>query len=520
MKLTPKETLIALDQMGTQSGHPIYLRGTEKYNAHVQVKNARLHPSPLAIAPCADAKVFSYWLDKLKPLSLPISIWSGGHHHEGMCSNEDGIVLVSGPPPEPVIDLDANTVWLGAGQPLAEAIKALGHKGRILPTGGCGTVNVGGLTHGGGWGMSYRTWGLTSDALREVEMVLPNGDHVMLDKAGFTSGTSTTLNVDPVDLFWALRGGGGGNFGVVTRFKFEIFEPKVPYYTEFTLQWTHDARAAAARHWVDLCKGEDEKLNTFARMAVVPDVEFKFFNPPFVVGGRYYGTDEECLAALDDFLNASNPRIKSFKQVPLDGANAFLGAMMLAVDAPPLLPDGTPIPAQGYALQPTAPKPDGPKDTCVPDPEPHKVSSIMPGDDPCGILDVAHGLIADSDHQMDVNMYLSLHGMGGAGRAGNDSEGAFPWREMPYMLQVQAWWNPGSKSPKEEQALVDWVIGLRAGLAAAGGVGAFINFPDHTQPIDTYYGASWGRLCAVKRQVDPDERLGFAMGIPAVVQDG
>jgi FAD/FMN-containing dehydrogenase len=517
MTLTSEQTLTALERIAPQGGHPIYLRGSDQYNAHVQVKNARLHPRPLAIAPCGDATDFSFWLRMLETLKLPISIWSGGHHHEGMCSNDNGIVLLAGPAPAPDIDLEANTVWLGSGQPLKQAIEALGHVGRILPTGGCGTVNVGGLTHGGGWGMSYRTWGLTSDALREVEMVLPNGDIVMLEKGGFTQGTSTSLPVDPVDLFWAIRGGGGGNFGVVTRFKFEIFDPHSTYYTEFTLQWAHDGRAAAARNWVDLCQGDDHNLNIFARMTVTPNTEFSYKNPQFIVGGRYYGDEDACRAALDPIMRDTPPNEESFKEVRLDGAPAFVGAMMLATNAAPRLSGGRIIPPQGFAQQITAPKADGPKETCVETPEPHKVSSLMPGSDPRTILDLAHKLIAKTPHQSDVSLYLSLHGMGGAGGGKPECEGAFPWRDKPYILQVQAWWNPGSKSETEEQALVDWVVTLREDLASQGhGTGAFINFPDRTQSVDTYYGSSWPRLCDIKRQVDPDERLGFAMGIPAV----
>lgn len=490
---------------------PFYRQGTSEYQEHVQVKNARLHTAPQVIAPCKDADAFSFWLAALDGYEVPISIRSGGHHHEGMCSNDGGVVLLASSERDIEIDLDEGQVWLGTGQALKGVIEELGAKGRILPTGGCGTVNVGGLTHGGGWGMSYRTWGLTSDALLAVEMVLPNGDKVTIGRDGLLDG-HTTLPVDPADLFWAIRGGGGGNFGVVTRFLFEIFEPETDHYTEFTLQWDGAARQNAAEAWADLCWQADQRLNTFARMTVMDDVTHKFWNPPFLVGGRFYGEEEDCREALADFLKRAPTDFQIYKTVKLDGSDAFLGALMLNPGMGPSLPDGTLIPPQGYALQVSAPKPDGPADTCVPCPEPHKVCSTMPGADHAAVMQAATEFVCASDDEMDVNFYLSLHGMGGAGAEKSAEDGAFPWRHKPYMLQIQAWWNPGAKTPEQEAKLIDWVARFRQALEPHC-EGAFINFPDQDQPVPQYYGASWDRLCAVKAQVDPGNRLHFPMGV-------
>ena len=87
----------------------------------------------------------------------------------------------------------------------------LAAQGRLIPSGSCPTVGIAGLTLGGGLGSDARQWGLTCDALVSASVVLPSGDAI------------TATPDDNADLYWALRGGGGGNFGVVTSFTLRTF---------------------------------------------------------------------------------------------------------------------------------------------------------------------------------------------------------------------------------------------------------------------------------------------------------
>ncbi|WP_415405288.1 FAD-binding protein [Tateyamaria sp. SN3-11] len=465
----------------------------------------------------------------MEHVGVAVSLRSGGHHHEAMCSNTDGVVLMAPSGDGIEIDTNANTMWVHSGLRLRAVIAALGAKHRLLPTGGCDTVNVGGLTHGGGWGLSTRQFGLTSDALLAVEMVLPNGDIVVLDQTGFLDGTSTTLGVDPVDLFWAIRGGGGGNFGMVTKFQFQIFDPPNAY-TEFTLQWDKPARVDAAVAWAELCRLGDKALNTFARMTVVEeDPQYIFYNnPPFVVGGRYYGTEEQCRYALHNLMEKAAPKYAAFRERNLDDPISFFDKHMAAMGAAPPLdpdadfddPDVERMNPQGYALQVGAKQKLGPPNTCIFEPEPHKVSSTFPNttDDAALFSAAADYLDAfedPSDSFDGTNLYLSLHGMGGRMAEFDDSKGAFPWRDRPYMLQIQAWWHPGSKCPEQEEKVLDWVRQFRV-LLESHCTGAFINFPDHEQDTHQYYGASFERLGGIKAQVDEKNLLKFDMGIDPI----
>lgn len=133
---------------------------------------------------------------------LPIAIKSGGHSLEGFSSNDGGMVINLSKM-NSVEFLAENRIKTGPGCTVSHLYNIILPKKRIIPIGSCGTVGLGGLTLGGGYGLFSRKYGLTCDNLLEATMVDGNGKiHSTKD--------------DP-ELLWALRGGGSGNFGIVTE---------------------------------------------------------------------------------------------------------------------------------------------------------------------------------------------------------------------------------------------------------------------------------------------------------------
>ncbi len=511
---TNNSVIQELVNQARRQGMIITQPGLTYYDCDRLVHNERLEKCPCVIAHCRNREDVSFWLKgfrKLKGHKVPLSIRSGGHHHEAMCVNDGGVVLSLDQINKVELDENLQHAWVGSGQRLEQVVNTLAYHDRLLPTGGCGTVCVGGLTQGGGWGMSYRYLGLTADKLREVEMVLPNGDIVSLDKDGWTQGTKSP-EVNPVDLFWAIRGGGGGNFGVITRFRFELEQPP-QCYTSFTLHWGKSARADVARSWVALCQRTDNpKLNTFARMTAVDSDKHDEKNPSFIVGGRFYGTKEECINALSSLTHPHEPELCQYTPHDFSDPDGHRIALMLDAGPAPCGCDGKPLPAQSYALQPGARSKESPSQTCILMPEPHKVSSVIPKAD-CldDIVQVAAKLMDSEAEIPGVNMYLSWHGMGGHGTIAPDGGTAYPWRDSPYMLQIQAWWL--EENDVDETQVLNWVSKVREGLQDYSR-GAFINFADRDLPTEWYYGSSWDRLKKIKAQVDPENLLKFEMGIP------
>ncbi len=503
----------ALQQMEAD-GVEIHRCGDGGCSSYFMIHNARLHPRPYAVAMGFEVDNVCSVLRHMAGVDAPLTICSGGHHHEAMSSNTDGLVLLSNPSEDFDVTDDGDHLWVGAGQPLGGVIKKLARHGRLLPTGACKTVNVGGVTLGGGWGMSYRTFGLTVDALCEIEMVLPNGHKVRFDQSEVYEG-ALPLGITAKELFWATRGGGGGNFGVATRFKFELYRPG-PVFTEFNLQWEYADRMSAATLWAELCGSVSKRLNTFARMTVRAQKDHDENDPAFIVGGRFYGEEDDCRAALEPLIGAVKPINERYTQILFRDPATFQRALFQSAAEAPAGRTGTAMAPRGYLMQLGAPGQEKDTETCSDFAQPHKVSSTLPkaDADPAAVMKAAGDYI-DCHGPIDrVNMYLSLHGMGGYGGSDERDPVAFPWRDRDYMLQIQAWWNPGDEEVNEKDVL-SWVRGFREHLEASGYCeGAFINFPDCEQPVSQYYGESnYSLLQEYKKTVDPDKRLMFPMGI-------
>lgn len=184
-------------------------KGAPSYDEDRTISNARFNLFPKQICYCEDENDVKLAL--LQARGGPIRIRSGGHHHEGMCSGNDVTIIdVSKINTFEVATDKGLSAWVGAGAHLRDVYSTLWRYRRLLPGGGCGDVCVGGLAQGGGWGPYSRKLGLTCDQIEMFRIVLANGDI-----------RDVTYQSDP-KLFWAVCGGGGGNFGVVTHFRFKV----------------------------------------------------------------------------------------------------------------------------------------------------------------------------------------------------------------------------------------------------------------------------------------------------------
>ncbi|MGL5087682.1 MAG: FAD-binding oxidoreductase, partial [Clostridium sp.] len=144
--------------------------------------------------------------------SLEVRIRSGCHHYEGYSSGDDVVIIDVSKMNNIYIDEDNGIVKIQGGVRNREIYEDLALKGYIFPGGGCPTVGVIALILGGGWGYSSRLLGLGCDSLLKVEIIDYKGQKIVANE-----------NTNE-DLFWACRGGGGGNFGIVTEMTLKIKE--------------------------------------------------------------------------------------------------------------------------------------------------------------------------------------------------------------------------------------------------------------------------------------------------------
>ncbi|MEO6819253.1 MAG: FAD-binding oxidoreductase [Ginsengibacter sp.] len=185
----------------------LYKKGDAEYEILRRGYNKRIQQFPAAIAQCNTTEEVSQAVKYAIENKWPVSIKSGGHSFEGFSCNNDGLVInLSGM--NKVSWDDEETISVGPGCKLSELYDATLPKNKILPAGSCGGVGIGGLTLGGGYGFFSRKYGLTCDSLIELTMVDGKGNIVK--------------SVDQKELLWACKGGGNGNFGVITNMKFKV----------------------------------------------------------------------------------------------------------------------------------------------------------------------------------------------------------------------------------------------------------------------------------------------------------
>jgi FAD/FMN-containing dehydrogenase len=159
---------------------------------------------PQGVAYCVSNSDVAASLAFAQDNCLPFAVRSGGHNGGGFSTSTGMIIDISG---LDSVSVGPSTVTVGSGTQGVDVINALAPHGLAIPGGYCPTVGVGGYYQGGGIGLLTRSAGLGSDRVVSAQVVLANGSTVT---------ASATQNPD---LFWALRGGGGGNFGVVTAFE-------------------------------------------------------------------------------------------------------------------------------------------------------------------------------------------------------------------------------------------------------------------------------------------------------------
>src|SRR2546423_2393920 len=209
-----QDTTVTLEETAVQD-LTSRLRGTllrpgdAGYEETRPVHNAMIDKSPALIARCVDVADVIAAVNFAREHELTLAVRGGGHSGPGLGTCDDGLVIDLSGMKGIRVDPSARTARVEGGCTWGEVDHATHAFGLATPSGFISTTGVGGLTLGGGIGYLSRTLGLTLDNLLGVDMVLADGSFV------------TASAQDHADLFWAVRGG-GGNFGVVTSFLFQL----------------------------------------------------------------------------------------------------------------------------------------------------------------------------------------------------------------------------------------------------------------------------------------------------------
>ena len=377
---------------------------------------------------------------------LPLAVKGGGHQGAGLSVCDDGVVVDLSSLDGLDIDLEDHTAWAGAGLTAGDYTRAMGEHGLATGFGDTGTVGIGGLTLGGGVGLLSRKFGLTVDDLLAAEVVTADGSILEVDEDNHP------------DLFWAIRGG-GGNFGVVTRFRFRLHELPEVYGGILVLPATAEVVAG----FVDLASAAPDELSTILNVMVAPPLPFL---PEHLHGTTiamalvcYAGPAADGERVLAPFRALAEPLADMVTAIPYSGIFA------------PEDPD----------FHPTA----------------MTRTSYTDGID----LDLA-ATIVERVRSYDAPLRVcQIRVLGGAIARVPDDATAYAHRERPIMVNVTVLY----ETPETRPARQAWLEELSALVNPAEGA-AYANFladdaPDRIRAA--YPGATYDRLVAAKKTWDP-----------------
>lgn len=441
------------------------------YNASRIDYNTRFSPfTPAYIVYCQKAMDVIRAIRWAVSHKFPFRIRSGGHNYEAYSLLNAGIVIDVSAIRHVIYDPTTGVAKIGSGAKLLDIYESLWDQGRVtLPGGSCATVGIGGLTLGGGFGLVSRKFGLTCDSLVGLTMVDARGQIV-----------EASLSRHP-DLFWACRGGGGNNFGVVTEFRFATHP--VSEVIIFFLQWHWRELPKVLhefQHWSDPISLDDRIVGILTLPAAV--------NGHVSVVGQFLGGEtDELLPLLTPLLNIPGMTDKVIRSMSyIEAVKHFAG-----------------ITNERYRwLAQGVPDHDTFKNTSAYTFEIFRAPAIRV------IQDALRNVPGPS-------ALVQLDTYGGAIRRIPNHATAFPHRKARACLQFQTYWT----KPQEADAHIRWVERFRRDMLPFTS-GAYVNYCDSRieRWPKAYYGANLDRLLKVKRRWDPKNVFRFPQGLSNVVK--
>ena len=452
----PDATPLDLERLAEQIDGRVITPADDDYDRLRQVMVGHVDRRPAVIVRVANAEDVQRVVAVARATGPELAVRSGGHSGAGHGTTDGGIVLDLRDLTKLEIDPETRTAWADAGLTAGEVTAATAELGLAIGFGDTGTVGIGGITTGGGVGYLVRQHGLTIDNLLAADIVTADGELV---RASETSHP---------DLFWAIRGG-GGNFGVVTRFQYRLAE--LPGIVGGML--VLPATAESIQRFIELAGTAPEELSTIANVMPCPPLP---------------GVPDEWLGKVVNFA------LVCFAGDAETGAAVFQPFRDLAqlggLDAPIL-----------DLVRPTTyPEMYGPEGAEDPDYRPTAVATNLFLDrvDRPTAETILQQLEAMSAAPMRV---AQLRVLGGAMARVPADATAFAHRQSRIMVNLAAFY----ETEEERVARQAWLDRFAADIRQSD-QGAYVNFvgdEGEARVHAAYPGATYQRLAEIKRRYDP-----------------
>ncbi len=452
-----KETLLdheTLDAFDGRLRGPLITPEDAVYDETRRVWNGMIDKHPALIARCTGAADVIDAVNFAREHELLVAVRGGGHNVAGQGVCEGGLVIDLSSMRGVRVDPEARTVRVQGGATWGDLDRETQAFGLATPGGVVSTTGIAGLTLGGGLGWLRRKYGLSCDNLISADVVTADGE---LREA------STDENPD---LFWALRGG-GGNFGVVTSFEYELHEVG-PIVMMAVTMYPIEAAAEVLSAWRDFMEAAPEEISSQALLWTVPEVEAfpaeAWGRNVVVVAAMHAGPADEGERALQPLREVTTPVVDLSGRVP-------------------------------YATGQTMFDPFFPK---------FERSYYFKSRDLAGFSDeVIDALIEGASDRALPTVLIVIWHYGGAMRRVGLEETAFPGRDTPYLFSVDAVWD----DPAETERVIAWSRSYLEEMKPYTTDGMYVNFPGFGEEGETMvhsaYGPNYERLTDVKAAYDP-----------------
>jgi hypothetical protein len=457
-----------LSELAAATSGPLLRPGNPGYAAARRVVNARYDSArPLAVLKArnaADVRAAVRWSARH---GVKIAARSGGHSYAGYSTVDGGLVVDLSNLNGIAVSADRRTVQVGAGTRLIDMYSALARRGLTVPGGSCPTVGIAGLALGGGIGLAARSLGATCDNITALTVVTADGRARACDRD------------HDGDLYWACRGGGGGNFGIATGFTFTTHRVSSASYFFAAFPWSRAAEVV--REWQAWAPDAPDALYSICSLGTGSS------GPVITAFGQWMGDQAGLRRALRPFTSAAGPSSLSV------GTSSYMDLMLRwagCLDESPAECKRPPsqlfAAGSGYARGP--------------------LSSAGAR----AIVSAVNRRQQDSAHGTG---FILLDSYGGAINRVPADATAFVHRDARFSMQIGAYWT----NPADASRGVAWVKATRTSIRPFISGQAYQNYIDPTLKDwpTAYYGTNLPRLKDVKGRYDPDEVFRFPQGIRA-----
>lgn len=429
--------------------------GDPGYDEGRAVWNGMIDRRPALIArPTSTSEVVAV-INFARETELPFSVRGGGHQVAGHATNDGGLVLDLSAMRGVDVDTEARLAHVEGGATIADVDEATQAHGLAAPLGVASETGIAGLTLGGGFGYLRNKYGLSCDNLVEAEVATADGRVLIASES------------ENQDLFWGIRGG-GGNFGVVTRFTYRLHEIGTELFTAAVF---HDGENAdeVLRFFRDFCRQAPDEISLLAAIGIFPP-EPELFpvelhgNPFVLIIGPYAGDPDQGAEAMAP--------LRDFREPLLD----FSGVMPY-LELQKFFDEDYPSGELRYYWKSL------------------NLSSLS---------DEAIGTIVEhARRQPSVLSTTDIWHIGGAVRNLDEDATAFHGRHAEFLFNAEANW----QSPDEDEANLRWAREMLTALAAHGDGSRYLNFAGFQEEGDEMmrdaFATKYRRLARLKARYDP-----------------